>query len=75
MCRETKDIFMVQCKENRRDRKTLEDIITTHVHKGSTIYTDGWAAYTHLEELGYGWNWVNHSENFIKVTLYDYFFY
>ena len=47
VCRETKDIFMVKCDNNRRDRETLENIITTHVEVGSTVYTDGWKAYKH----------------------------
>ena len=35
---------------------------------GSTVYTDGWAAYKKLEECGYTWDYVNHSEEFIRAT-------
>ena len=56
VCRETKDVFLKQCDNNLRDRATLEHIIANHVEKGSRILTDGWAAYTHLNKLGYTWD-------------------
>ena len=46
---------------NKRDRVTLENIIQNNV-----VYTDGWASYKHLEEIGYKWDFVNHSEEFVK---------
>ena len=30
------------------------------------VYTDSWKAYQNLQKLGYGWDFVNHSENFVK---------
>lgn len=57
---------MTQCDKNRRDRKTIENIITKHVEIGSTVYTDGWKDYQHLQKLGYDWDFLNHSENFVK---------
>ena len=71
VCRETGDVFLERCTNNRRDRPTLERIITTHVEKGTRIITDGWKAYAHLEELGYAWDWVNHSKNFVKPGTSD----
>ena len=55
------EIFLVQCPGNKRDRVTLEAIIIEHVAPGTTIYTDGWAAYRHLDTVGFNWDSVNHS--------------
>ena len=45
-------MFLVECPGGLRTREVLEKIITEHVEKGTTIYTDCWAEYTHLEDLG-----------------------
>jgi len=45
VCRETGDIFLAVCPENKRDADTLLDIINRHVSKDSTIITDCWRAY------------------------------
>ena len=45
ICRETGEMFLVQCPGNKRDRPTLEKLILKHVEKGTKIYTDGWASY------------------------------
>ena len=45
ICRETGEMFLVQCPDNKRDRPTLEKLILDHVEKGTKIYTDGWASY------------------------------
>ena len=45
VCRETGDMFLVQCPGNKRDKPTLEAIIIANVAPGTKIYTDGWAAY------------------------------
>ena len=66
VCRETKEIFVVQCPDNKRDKPTLEKIIIDNVEKGTKIYTDGWPAYKGLKYLGYDWDSVNHSKEFIK---------
>ena len=64
--RETKEIFVVRCPKNKRDRETLEKLIVENVEKGTKIITDGWAAYKRLKTLGYEWDWVNHSKEFVK---------
>ena len=45
VCRETGEMFLVQCPGNKRDKPTLEAIIVANVAPGTKIYTDGWAAY------------------------------
>ena len=39
--------------------------------QGTRIITDGWQAYKSLGEEGYEWDWVNHSENFVKPGTKD----
>ena len=53
------------CPNNKRDKKTLEQLILDNVAPGTTIYTDGWSSYKGLEKCGY-WDFVNHSEEFVK---------
>ena len=50
--REDNAMFLVECPGGRRTREVLEKIIVEHVEPGTTIFTDCWAAYNHLEELG-----------------------
>ena len=64
--RETKEMFIVQCPNNKRDKATLEKLILDNVAIGTKIITDGWSAYQKLVELGYEWDWVNHSKEFVK---------
>ena len=45
---------------------TLEKIILDNVELGTKIITDGWAAYKGLSTLGYEWDFVNHSTEFVK---------
>ena len=52
MSRETGEIFLETCKDNKRDKPTLEEIIVRRVRKGTHVITDCWAAYGGLEELG-----------------------
>ena len=33
---------------------------------GTKIITDGWAAYKKLNTLGFEWDWMNHSKEFVK---------
>ena len=41
-------------------------MILDNVEPGTKIITDGWAAYKNLKSLGYDWDWVNHSKEFVK---------
>jgi hypothetical protein len=41
-------------------------MILDNVEPGTKIITDGWAAYKNLKSLGYDWDWVNQSEEFVK---------
>ena len=43
---------MEPCKDNKRDRQTLMEIIRRRVKPGTHIITDCWAAYNGLDELG-----------------------
>jgi transposase-like protein len=57
--------FAVAVEDRTRD--TLEPIIQKHVASGSTIHSDKWPSYNHLDEmrgLNYVHNVVNHSEGF-----------
>ena len=45
-------MFLVECPGGKRTREVLEKIIVDHVQPGTTIFTDCWAAYNHLEDLG-----------------------
>lgn len=62
---ENGDVFIK--KTYLRNRQVLESIICTFVLPGSIIYTVGWAAYGHLNELGYELGVVNHSETFVTA--------
>lgn len=49
----------------KRDAKTLEDLIKNYVRSGSIIYTDLWKGYTGLNSnLGFCHKKVNHSQTF-----------
>jgi hypothetical protein len=45
ICRETKEIFLVPCPDNKRDKATLIPLITNHIADGSTVISDCWKAY------------------------------
>jgi len=53
------------CPDNKRDKDTLESLITKHVADGSTIMTDCWKGYNGLEEIGFQHLTVNHKYNFV----------
>ena len=59
---ETKEIFVVQCTNNKNDKATLDKHILDNVAQGTKIITDGWAVIA----LGFEWDWVNHSKEFEK---------
>ena len=43
---------MEPCKDNKRDKTTLMEIIQRRVKTGTHIITDCWAAYSDLKKLG-----------------------
>ena len=49
-----------------RDQDTLCSIIQRRINDRSRIISDGWRAYTHLQELGFSHSVVNHSQNFVS---------
>lgn len=51
----------------KRDKETLHPIIQEYVKTGSIIWTDGWAAYNGLQDLGYTHRTVNHKKEFISA--------
>jgi transposase-like protein len=53
------------CPENKRDRQTLQALITKHVAPDTTIMTDCWKGYEGLDEIGFEHFTVNHSYNFV----------
>jgi len=56
ICRETGEIFLAPCPDNKRDAPTLLDIIERHVHKQSVVITDCWKAYDQLDDHGWQHN-------------------
>ena len=62
--RTTKQIFL-NCVE-KGDRETLIPLIETNIEKGSTIYSDSWAPYFILGEIGYNHGMVNYSKEFVS---------
>ena len=53
-------MFLVE----RRDADTLLSLIKGHVNQGSTVYTDGWAAYEDLSRRGYTHYVIEHKKAF-----------
>ena len=56
----------------KRDKDTLEDLIIKHVEKTTElrIVSDGWAAYSKLQELGYKHETVVHEPEFVNEDGY-----
>lgn len=48
-----------------RDAPTLLPLIQRYVRPGTMIYSDGWAAYNNLPNIGYGHDRVIHADNFV----------
>ena len=48
-----------------RDAPTLLPLIQRYVRPGTMIYSDGWAAYNNLPNIGYGHERVIHADNFV----------
>ena len=55
---------------DHRDAATLLPIILAHVQPGTTIWSDGWAAYNSLATTPAisGYSTVNHSVEFVSPT-------
>ena len=54
---------------DRRDAATLLPMIQCHVRPGSMIYSDGWAAYNTLDQVGYGHHVVIHDDNVVDPVI------
>lgn len=54
-----------------RKRATLHEVLSRRVHQGTTIYTDCWAAYGDLSNVGFIHEKVNHSKNFVKPENHE----
>ena len=52
LCSETRECFLEECPNNKRDRETLEKLILKRARLGTKILTDGWDGYKQLEKLG-----------------------
>jgi len=63
--RNTKELRMFQCPNNKRDQKTLLPIIKANIAKGTKIMSDCWASYKCLNKHGYTHETVKHAENFV----------
>ena len=62
-CRQTKQFFVRFVRY--RNRETLEAILLENVLLGTTIFSDKWAAYRRLQEIGFNHGTVNHSQHFV----------
>ena len=67
-------MFLVECPGGLRTREVLEKIIVEHVEPGTTIFTDCWAAYNHLGDLGKLLETVFSRIFFIICLLFQSFF-
>lgn len=50
----------------RRDKRTLMSIITSHVRPGTIIHSDEWPAYNEIASFDYEHGTVNHKHHFIN---------
>jgi len=64
VARESGEIFLEICPNNKRDAATLEEIILRRVRPGTHIITDCWGGYNGLKNLGFSHSTVNHANNF-----------
>ena len=65
--RDTKDLFLVPCMNNKRDKDTLLPLIYTYIKPGSTVISDCWKAYFELtRNPEYDHLTVNHSIEFVN---------
>ncbi|XP_060590076.1 uncharacterized protein LOC132745237 [Ruditapes philippinarum] len=63
--RSTNSLILYPVKDRTAD--TLIPLIERHVEKGSTIYSDGFSAYFHLNDMGYRHFTVIHKYSFKKT--------
>lgn len=65
ICRQTGERFIFQVPERSADY--LIPLIQVYIKPGTTIHSDGWAAYNEIKNLPQNYNHliVNHSENFV----------
>ena len=54
-----------------RDAQTLEKIIGEFVIPGSTVFTDEWAGYNGLAEMGYNHQTICHKRRFSRFIFED----
>uniref|UniRef100_A0A158P4R1 ISXO2-like transposase domain-containing protein n=1 Tax=Tetranychus urticae TaxID=32264 RepID=A0A158P4R1_TETUR len=53
----------------KRDEKTLIDVIQNNILPGTTIYSDCWKSYNNLDQYNfYSHDTVNHSKNFLNPS-------
>ncbi len=57
---------------DRRSVATLIPIITSHVQPGSRFFSDGWAAYRELNDLGFEHFTLNHKVGFRKTYVNEF---
>ena len=69
MPRESKECFLEECPNNKRDRKTLEGLIVKRIRPGTRILTDGWSGYKRLEHLGWCYTHLTCSNVAIDLSL------
>ena len=62
--RESKKVFFVTTF--LRNKKSLGNIISKYVKKGTTKYTDSWKEYFDLKNMGFNHSTVCHKENFLN---------
>lgn len=63
ICRENKECFFVPVEDFNQE--TVISIIQQRVAGGTLIYTDGWAGYKTLSDLGFQHYTVDHSKHFV----------
>ena len=67
ICRETRDVFLAACPENKRDAATLVDIIKRHISKDLTVVTDCWRC---ISATGLGRLASSHHKPSVKLRRY-----
>ena len=64
-CRTTGEVFLSECRGNKRNHHTLLRLIKDNVLPGTIILTDKWRGYTALRHHGYTHLTVNHRRGFV----------